>query len=175
MQLNRTGETVHQYIRRKTCRGNNGCLLWIGRSKRRPGWFQFPGIKEHSAPRAVYVLMKGSISKGMLIRHRCDNPRCVRKRHLSQGTSKQNRRDFMKRNPRAAIIIFNWIKAAGKGSRKHWMLMNKEEREKFIQKRRKIQKKKYPNGSILRKSASSKATKKYWQEYRRARHESRYL
>src|SRR5262245_3588013 len=118
------GETAEEYIKRKTKRIGS-CLIWQSKMNNRPGWFSFPGSRENSAPRAVFMIRKGRIPKGKLILHSCDNPKCVEMKHLRIGTSKDNRKDFLERNPNAKILIAKWKNAGAKGSQRHWDSMSK--------------------------------------------------
>lgn len=49
------------------------------------------------AHRVCYELHFGSIPKGKILRHTCDNPRCVRPSHLIPGTQQQNVDDMWSR------------------------------------------------------------------------------
>lgn len=47
--------------------------------------------------RYSYIANHGPIPPGMLVRHKCDNPPCVRPDHLEIGTHADNSRDMMVR------------------------------------------------------------------------------
>lgn len=51
----------------------------------------------YKAHRYAYEYYKGEIPKGLIIRHVCDNPRCVNPDHLMAGTHKENVHDMMTR------------------------------------------------------------------------------
>jgi hypothetical protein len=77
-----------------------GCWLWIGcRDGRGYGQLQSPGrsagrLKAH---RVSWLLHHGPIPDGLLVRHRCDNPPCVRPDHLELGTQADNAKDAARR------------------------------------------------------------------------------
>lgn len=52
------------------------------------------------AHRVAYTLIHGEIPAGLVVRHKCDNPRCVNPNHLELGTQKDNAQDSMDRNRR---------------------------------------------------------------------------
>lgn len=51
--------------------------------------------------RFCYELFNGPIPENMVIRHTCDNPKCVNPYHLETGTQLDNMRDKMLRNRQA--------------------------------------------------------------------------
>lgn len=55
------------------------------------------GGKSHRAHRVAYEIAHGVPPGDLLVRHNCDNPRCVCPEHLSLGTSKENMEDKVSR------------------------------------------------------------------------------
>lgn len=51
--------------------------------------------------RVVYEMYNGGISQGLIIRHTCDNPRCVNPKHLLIGEHKDNVADMVSRDRHA--------------------------------------------------------------------------
>lgn len=82
----------------------DGCWLWIGAIRRDNGYGAFmvgsrrDGDKRMDyAHRVSYALAHGPIPSGMLVRHGCDTPACVKPGHLSLGTQTQNMQDAAER------------------------------------------------------------------------------
>jgi hypothetical protein len=72
---------------------SDGCWLWTGALDHGYGKFSGPGTVQHRAHRFSWQLHNGPIPEGMLVCHRCDNPRCVRPEHLFLGSDADNARD----------------------------------------------------------------------------------
>lgn len=52
--------------------------------------------------RAAYMLVYGELPPDIVVRHKCDNPRCVNIRHLEAGTHKDNQQDCIIRGRKKA-------------------------------------------------------------------------
>ena len=56
--------------------------------------FGYPRInfnrKNITMHRYAYIVLKGKIEKGLVIRHKCDNPKCINIDHLEPGTIQDN-------------------------------------------------------------------------------------
>lgn len=53
--------------------------------------------KQEGAHRVAWMLAHGDIPAGLVVRHSCDNPLCVRVDHLSLGTVAENSHDMVSR------------------------------------------------------------------------------
>lgn len=67
------------------------CRVWNG------SWCGYPLIavqgKAIRLHRKLYEIVHGPIPEGMIVRHKCDNKRCLNINHLELGTHRDNRRD----------------------------------------------------------------------------------
>lgn len=75
----------------------DGCWAFKG-AHSADGYGSFwDGTRAVRAHRYAWELANGPIPAGLLIRHSCDNPSCVRPDHLSLGTDADNKADSMAR------------------------------------------------------------------------------
>lgn len=92
----------------------DACWIWTGHLDKQ-GYGVVPICSEHqellsissrstSAHRFSYLLAFGAIPKGLVVRHKCDNPQCVRPDHLLIGTHADNIADMDARNRRYSKI-----------------------------------------------------------------------
>jgi len=68
---------------------------------KRPGNRGYPQVFSHgtmmNAHRAVWIDAHGPLAPGIVVRHKCDNKRCIRLDHLEPGTHADNMRDAVER------------------------------------------------------------------------------
>jgi len=75
------------------------CWIWEG-GKTSKGYGSFKYYQDRSAIGAhvsSYLFYIGEVPKGMLVRHRCDNPPCVNPEHLIIGSNSDNMKDMFER------------------------------------------------------------------------------
>lgn len=70
----------------------NGCIHWIGQQDDGYGVISING-KRNKVHRLVWERRYGKISKGLVVRHKCDTPCCINLAHLELGTQADNARD----------------------------------------------------------------------------------
>ena len=77
---------------------NGECLEWT-RCFNTDGYPRaaFDGYANGKVHRVVYELSSGENIDGLVVRHTCDNPRCINPKHLIKGTPREN---MMDRNER---------------------------------------------------------------------------
>ena len=93
--------TVRALLRAKSKRDPaTGCWNWTG-TRTSAGYgianSALLGLRQVSAHRLSYEVFKGVIPKGKLVRHKCDNPACIRPSHLQLGTNQDNANDKVER------------------------------------------------------------------------------
>lgn len=84
-------------------RKTQGCWNWTGYSKR-VGWHgtvKVSGV-DWQAHRLSWQLHNGTLSRGVFVLHKCDNPRCVRPDHLFLGTQTDNCQDMLRKGRQVA-------------------------------------------------------------------------
>lgn len=86
------------------------CWPWVGGlDKDGYGVVKFRGRRRFKAHRAALALLGGvDTPDGLMVCHKCDNPRCCNPNHLFLGTSLDNKRDCVTKGRQI------------KGERVHW-------------------------------------------------------
>ena len=74
-----------------------GCWNWIGPLNNMGyGKFSFANTSLQ-AHRFSYEMVNGELGRGKVVRHTCDNPKCVNPDHLVMGTHSENTQDMYAR------------------------------------------------------------------------------
>lgn len=94
----RNGATAAERLRLHSRRDPvTGCLLWTGNVY--PGEFPYGRIVVDGLStvthRVAWEVAYGCIPMGQVVRHRCDNPRCIDPTHLLLGTQVDNMQDMI--------------------------------------------------------------------------------
>ena len=85
----------------------NSCWFWQGSIDGMGYGRFFWDCKLYQASRMSYHLFNGNIGKYRIVRHTCDNPKCVNPKHLILGTQRDNMIDAVKRNRRKQVTKLN--------------------------------------------------------------------
>lgn len=88
-------DPASQFARRTAAEGE--CLVWTGPLDKDGYGRSSSGKFSQRAHRMAWVLANGPVPDGMVVRHTCDNRRCVRIEHLQIGTPADNNRDRAER------------------------------------------------------------------------------
>lgn len=81
----------------------NDCWNWDNTLRGGYGMFSFNG-KPVGAHRFSFAIEHGSIKEGAFVLHGCDNPQCVRPKHLRLGTNSDNMIDRSMRNRNVTLL-----------------------------------------------------------------------
>lgn len=80
------------------------CWLWTGCANAEGyGRFVLRGRVEN-AHRAAWLMQRGLIERGLVVRHKCDNPKCVNLNHLEIGTHADNAADKVRRKRTKRLV-----------------------------------------------------------------------
>lgn len=96
---------------------NDSCWLWTGSIDGAGYGRFFWDRKLYQATRISYALFNGDITKYRVVRHLCNNSKCVNPKHLILGTQKENMIDAVKCGNRPqstklneeAVKVIKWM------------------------------------------------------------------
>lgn len=91
--MGRPALTRDEFMAKFERNATTGCLEWPGLKGR--GGYGRTTIrgKDWYTHRYVWTMFMGKIPEGMLVCHKCDNPKCAELEHLFLGTSLDNAHD----------------------------------------------------------------------------------
>ncbi|MED1403823.1 HNH endonuclease [Bacillus mycoides] len=76
-----------------------GCFICTSHKTHGHGYFGFRrNQKRYLLHRFIYEEMFGEIPEGLVVRHKCDNKKCINPEHMELGTIADNVRDAVERN-----------------------------------------------------------------------------
>ncbi len=82
------------------------CWEWLASISKPSPYPRFKlGDKTITAHRAAWTLAYGPIPKRLLVRHKCDNPKCCNPAHLELGTHQDNVNDMMRRGRHTKVSL----------------------------------------------------------------------
>lgn len=74
----------------------NGCFICTSHAKDKDGYSRKRNLYATTmVHRYIYEECFGFIPKGLIVRHKCDNPACINPEHLELGTQKDNVSDML--------------------------------------------------------------------------------
>lgn len=95
-------DLLRMTIMNKTVVSERGCWEWQGAKHSFGYGVMMRQRKRLSLHRLSHELWVGPIPKGMVVRHKCDNPCCVNPNHLIYGTQADNMADVAERGRHGA-------------------------------------------------------------------------
>lgn len=90
------------------------CWEWTG-AHNKLGYGTIVQDRKHlAAHRVSYLIHYNDLPSDKLVRHKCDNPKCVNPAHLELGTKKDNARDMVERDRSISLLTTKQVIKARK-------------------------------------------------------------
>jgi hypothetical protein len=126
--------TIEAYLDSKCEKKENGC--WESKNCREGKYKegQYNG-EEFLLHIKSYEVHNGLVPKGLIVRHKCDNTKCINPEHLEVGTKKDNRQDFLRRHPKAKELIAELVEKGTEAIKGFWDSIDEGERKDFVKRR----------------------------------------
>jgi hypothetical protein len=116
---NMTGLPLAERIARQSEAVPSGCVEWTGKQDKDGYgriWWERRGWRAH---RLTYIQAHGPVAPNIVVRHKCDNPPCVRLDHLEMGTVRDNYQDMLERRGRDHMLPAGRVSGALKRAMTH--------------------------------------------------------
>lgn len=102
----------------------NGCIKCVSHCLDKDGYVRISyKEKQNRLHRVLYEIKYGTIPKGLVVRHKCDNRYCCNIEHLEIGTVKDNVRDMIERGRDK----YHSQKSSMQGELNKWNKLSKEQ------------------------------------------------